>query len=72
MSNFICEYCGMINIDCGKEGYKTPKEVVLEETLDKIKVIAENIIKNGSYENSYGKAQEMLILIEKVRNERLY
>ena len=23
MSNYKCPECGMINIDCGKEGYKT-------------------------------------------------
>ena len=31
MSNFICPTCGMNNIDCGKQGYKTDKEVELEK-----------------------------------------
>lgn len=67
MSNFECEYCGATYIDCGRQGYKTLREINLEETLDKIKVIAEDIIKNDSYENSDGKAQEILVLIGKVK-----
>lgn len=41
MSNFQCTHCGMTNIDCGKDGYKTPKEIKYEEKLEKIKDIAE-------------------------------
>lgn len=44
MSNFKCNKCGFINIDCGKDGYKTPKEINLEfkvkdleETIKKLK-----------------------------------
>lgn len=33
MSNFKCSECGTINIDCGKEGYKTPKEIELEKSV---------------------------------------
>ena len=36
MSNFICPECGINNIDCGKEGYKTPKEIRYEEALREI------------------------------------
>lgn len=35
MSNFICEKCGMTNIDCGKQGYKTEREIELEKQLDR-------------------------------------
>lgn len=35
MSNFQCPHCGMTNIDCGKDGYKTPREIELEEKLKK-------------------------------------
>ena len=35
MSNFICEKCGMINIDCGHQGYKTEREIELEKQLDR-------------------------------------
>lgn len=39
MSNFICEKCGMTNIDCGKQGYKTEREIELEKQLDREKRI---------------------------------
>ena len=43
MSNFQCPQCGMVNIDCGKEGYKTPKELEYEKALEKIgKITASN------------------------------
>lgn len=34
MSNFQCPHCGMTNIDCGRDGYKTPKEMELEAERD--------------------------------------
>ena len=34
MANFVCESCGMVNIDCGKDGYKTEKELQLEAKLN--------------------------------------
>ena len=34
MSNFICQTYGMTNIDCGKAGYKTEREIELEKKLD--------------------------------------
>ena len=33
MSNFICPTCGFTNIDCGKIGYKTDREIELEKKL---------------------------------------
>ena len=41
MSNFKCKECGTVNIDCGKEGFKTTKEIELEKQLK----IAEDINK---------------------------
>lgn len=35
MANFVCESCGMVNIDCGKDGYKTEKELQLEAGLNR-------------------------------------
>ena len=34
MSNFICPTCGFNNIDCGKDGYKTAREIELEKKLE--------------------------------------
>lgn len=36
MSNFICPTCGFKNIDCGKDGYKTDREVELEKDIDRL------------------------------------
>ena len=33
MSNFTCPTCGLTNIDCGKAGYKTAREIELERLL---------------------------------------
>lgn len=41
MSNFQCPCCGMTNIDCGKTGFKTPREIELEETIEKIEKVIE-------------------------------
>ncbi len=34
MSNFTCPTCGFTNIDCGKDGYKTAREIELEKKLE--------------------------------------
>lgn len=39
MSNFQCPQCGMTNIDCGEEGYKTPKELEYEKAFEEIEEI---------------------------------
>lgn len=48
MSNFKCSECGMINIDCGKEGYKTPREIELEtvviEVENRLKTLDEEAV----------------------------
>lgn len=33
MSNFTCPTCGLTNIDCGKAGYKTAREIELLRLL---------------------------------------
>lgn len=45
MSNFICSECGMTNIDCGRKGYKTPREIELEKGLE----IAVNVLEECIY-----------------------
>lgn len=34
MSNFTCPTGGLTNIDCGKAGYKTAREIELEKKLE--------------------------------------
>ena len=41
MSNFECPHCGMTNIDCGSVGYKTPREIELENIISEIKNICQ-------------------------------
>lgn len=36
MSNYECPHCGMTNIDCGKGGFKTPKEIELESRVKEL------------------------------------
>lgn len=43
MSNFICPTCGLTNIDCGKAGYKTAREIELEKKLEIAKEKLETI-----------------------------
>lgn len=47
MSNFVCSECGMVNIDCGTEGYKTALELQYESVLHQIYKLATY---HGSYE----------------------
>lgn len=36
MSNFICPTCGFTNIDCGKDGYKTRREIDFEQEITRL------------------------------------
>lgn len=36
MSSFKCPTCGMVNVDCDTEGYKTDREILLEYALMQI------------------------------------
>lgn len=74
MSNFTCPTCGLTNIDCGKAGYKTAREIELEKKLEiAVKALeqyafAEKIadsIFNGKYTKKY--AQEALAKIKEVK-----
>lgn len=57
MSNFQCPHCGMTNIDCGKEGYKTPREIELEKENEilnkKLKIAADSLNYIAILDNNY-------------------
>ena len=36
MSNFKCDKCGMINVDCGLGVFKTPREIELEARVKEL------------------------------------
>lgn len=38
----------MVNIDCGKEGYKTPKELRYEKALEEIKQVLSHCVMTGA------------------------
>ena len=46
MSNFKCSESGTVSIDCGKQGYKTPREIEVEKEneilKEKLKIAEEN------------------------------
>ena len=75
MSNFKCSECGMINIDCGKQGYKTPRELELEKENEKLKEKLKIALDSLNYiailDNNYFvaklDAQQALQKMEKVK-----
>ena len=66
MSNFQCDACGMVNIDCGSKGYKTPREIMYEEAFDKI-----NDIVSGDYETLDPLAKQQILKIIVTLKEQL-
>lgn len=57
MSNFQCPQCGMINIDCGKDGYKTAREIELEHALIEIEKIAQKGLNPICYKSNCSRCQ---------------
>lgn len=69
MSNFKCSECGMIKIDCGKEGYKTPRELELENIISEIKKVCiedTRIFADGT-EVRYDSLDKILDIINKAK-----
>lgn len=72
MSNFICSECGMTNIDCGRAGYKTPKEIELEKEIELYKRAIERtdrIEKCLNQEGQIKRLQEQLRIAIKALKE---
>ena len=63
MSNFICSECGMTNIDCGRDGYKTPKEIELEK---KVHILNEA---NMKLENEFGHFADLSKKVERLQEQ---
>lgn len=57
MSNFKCSECGMINVDCGKEGYKTPREIELEKENETLKSLNKHLTENGLFSQRHFKEE---------------
>ena len=57
MSNFKCSECGTVNIDCGKEGYKTPREIELEKENETLKSLNKHLTENGLFSQRHFKEE---------------
>ena len=70
MSNFQCPECGMINIDCGKGVFKTPREIELEtlviELENRLKTLDEEAVTYQLTEKEYEEYKKL-----KVRSKQL-
>lgn len=54
MSNFVCPTCGLSSIDCGKNGYKTPLEIKIEQDIIKCEAIIGGLVNEGNdYKQKY-------------------
>lgn len=69
MSNFQCPQCGMVNIDCGKEGYKTPKELKYEKTLEEIEGILQIIVESNKVYPLQSNLYKTLNIISNARKD---
>lgn len=71
MSNFQCPQCGMVNIDCGKEGYKTSKELRYEKALEEIEEICLKDVHTfaDGTELRYDSLDDILDIISKAKGE---
>lgn len=61
MSNFICPTCGFNNIDCGKDGYKTDREIELEKKLEIAKETLEWIEEQADTSTQYDYDAEAIL-----------
>lgn len=57
MSNFQCPECGMINIDCGKGVFKTPREIELEKENEALKSLNKHLTENGLFSQRHFKEE---------------
>lgn len=72
MSNFVCPHCGMVNIDCGSEGYKTPREIELENIISEIKEICIKDVYTfaDGTELRYDSLDDILDIISKAKDKK--
>ena len=69
MSNFTCPTCGLTNIDCGKAGYKTAREIELEKKL-KIAVKAlEKMVNYNSVAEQVDKYYYIVLNVEDMKKK---
>ena len=73
MSNFKCSECGMINIDCGKAGFKTPREIELEtlviELENRLKTLDEQAVTYQLTEKEYEEYKKLKVSSKQLEEE---
>ena len=73
MSNFKCSECGTVNVDCGKEGYKTPREIELEtlviELENRLKTLDEEAVTYQLTEKEYEEYKKLKVSSKQLEEE---
>lgn len=73
MSNFKCSECGMVNIDCGKGVFKTPRELELEtlviELENRLKTLDEEAVTYQLTEKEYEEYKKLKVSCERLEEE---
>ena len=71
MSNFICPTCGFTNIDCGKAGYKTDREIELEKKLEIAVKALNTMVAYNSVAEQVDKYYHIVIDVRNIGKEAL-
>lgn len=71
MSNFTCPTCGLTNIDCGKAGYKTAREIELEKKLEIAIKALKKMVNYNSVAEQVDKYHHIVIDVREIGKEAL-
>lgn len=71
MSNFTCPTCGLTNIDCGKAGYKTAREIELEKKLEIAVKALDKIVNYNSVAEQVDKYYHIVIDVRNIGEQAL-
>lgn len=71
MSNFTCPTCGLTNIDCGKAGYKTAREIELEKKLEIAIKALNKMVAYNSVAEQVDKYYHIVIDVREIGKEAL-
>lgn len=69
MSNLICPTCGFNNIDCGKAGYKTDREIELEKENKRLRDGAASIARGQALVDELGDYEAIIEHIKELNKK---
>ena len=69
MSNFTCPHCGLTNIDCGKAGYKTAREIELEKENKRLRDGAASIARGQALVDELGDYEAIIEHIKELNKK---